>query len=298
MKTGLAKFLYHTLAALGRPFGGLRPRSMYDVLGRIAYPTPKFSWVRNRWDSELFLSHSYHIDRNILLFGTYDEDLHRFLEQFLQPGMICFDVGANLGEMTLHMASKVKSTGMVYAFEPVPEVYQRLRLHVGKNNAENVIRTFPVALSNKNGSVVIHFCGRDADNQGLGSIVASSERSLPVSETVPALTLDEFVRREKVERIDLIKIDIQGAETAFLDGASQTLRELAPSLLVEISPEDLGGANKNSLDLVTQIENLGYNLYRIHNGKAGSRICSSSLSKTFKASNVVCMKNSGTEPPE
>ncbi len=66
------RFVYHTLITLGRPIGGIRPRRIYDTLGRKAYPTPDFHWTRDHWGIELNLSHHFHIDRNILIMCDYD----------------------------------------------------------------------------------------------------------------------------------------------------------------------------------------------------------------------------------
>ena len=67
-----ARPLFRAACAVGRPFGGIRPRRIYDWLGRLAHPVAEFDWRRNRWGDELYLSPHYHIDRNILIFGTYD----------------------------------------------------------------------------------------------------------------------------------------------------------------------------------------------------------------------------------
>lgn len=62
----------------------------------------------------------------ILLDGTYDPVMHRVIERRISPGMVCMDVGTKLGEVALHMARRTGAAGAVYAFEPVPHVYQRL----------------------------------------------------------------------------------------------------------------------------------------------------------------------------
>src|SRR6185295_9346680 len=147
----LFRILFQLLCLIGKPFGGIRPRRIYDYVGRRAYPTPEFSWRRNRWGSELCLSPSFHIDRNIIAFGCYDLDLHRLLERLVRPEMICLDVGANLGEMTLQMAQKTGAGGRVYAFEPFPAAYERLKNHIQRNSLEKIVRAFPLALSNRAG---------------------------------------------------------------------------------------------------------------------------------------------------
>ncbi len=83
--SGFYRALYHTLITVGRPFGGIRPRRLYDILGRKAYPTPAPAWTTNRWGAELLLSHHYHLDRNILIHGDYDHDLHLLFRRASSP---------------------------------------------------------------------------------------------------------------------------------------------------------------------------------------------------------------------
>ena len=224
--SAIARLLYHTAVALGRPFGGLRPRRIYDILARRAFPTPQLQWSRNKWGHDLLLSPYYHIDRNILILGTYDADLHNALERLLQPGMTALDVGANLGEIALHMAARVGPTGQVHAFEPVPAVFTRLQQHITRNGLENILHPHPIALSDQTGQTEIAFADPSADNQGLASITNLTEKAGPLRTTIPTMTLDDFVAQHQIQRIDLIKIDIQGAEPRFLTGAEKTLKRL------------------------------------------------------------------------
>jgi hypothetical protein len=105
------RLLYEIACIIGRPIGGIRPRRIYDILGRRIFTKPEFAWHRNRWGDELFLSPYYDIDRQILIFGTYDPDLHAIIEHLVKPGMICCDIGANIGEVALHLAHRVQPGG-------------------------------------------------------------------------------------------------------------------------------------------------------------------------------------------
>ncbi len=288
----ICRWLFWLLCAIGRPFGGIRPRRMCDRLGRLAYSKPEFAWVRNRWGAELYLTPFYHIDRNILAFGCYDPDLHRLLEQLLRPGMVCMDVGANLGEMTIHMAARVGSDGVVYSFEPVSRVRERLRKHVERNRVETIVRIIPAALSNQTGRTQIHCADASADNQGLASIVQPGSNALPLTEEVETMRLDDFVAREGVRRIDLMKVDIQGAEPFLLEGGARVFQTLSPDLLIEISPKDLRHARETSRDLIAKIEAYGYSVYRTRRGRIGDRIRAARVGTSFHAPNVFCTKRS------
>ena len=286
----LYRALYQALCAVGRPFGGVRPRSLYDVLGRHAFPRAEYAWSRNRWGAELLLSPHFHIDRNILNFGCYDENLHLAIERQVQLGMVCFDVGANLGEMALHMAARAGANGAVFAFEPVPAVFQRLHQHIERNAAKNV-SAFELALSNQTGRCNIAAGDANADNQGLASIVNPGHAAAVATIEIETQTLDDFVKAHAIARIDVMKIDIQGAEAFLLEGGSGVFGSAqAPDLFMEISPDDLKGAGKNSRELCAMIESFGYSIFELKHGSVGQKIKASEVRPDFHATNVFCSK--------
>jgi FkbM family methyltransferase len=285
-----ARPLFRAAVAVGRPIGGIRPRRVYDWLGRLAYPSLEFHWRRNRWGDELYLSPHYHIDRNILVFGTYDADLHQAIEHLVQPGMVCFDVGANLGEVALHMARRAGSGGQVHAFEPAPPIFERLRLHVVRNRMQDVVHTHPIALSDRTGPCTIAFPGAEEDNQGLGSIANLGPKSGAARATASAMTLDEFVAEHGLTRLDLMKVDIQGGEPALLRGGRRTLTELGPDLLMEISPEDLRAGGSDSRELCRMLEEYGYRIHHLTGGRVGRRIHAGEVTPGFAATNVYCTR--------
>src|SRR4051812_23750848 len=94
------RMAFRALARIGRPIGGVRPRRMYNWLARRgfhSYRENDFVWQCDRWGSELKLSPFYLVDRDILVTGSYEEPLHRLIRDRVRPGMVCFDVGANIG---------------------------------------------------------------------------------------------------------------------------------------------------------------------------------------------------------
>ncbi len=286
----VARPLFRAACAAGRPIGGIRPRRVYDWLGRLAHPVAEFDWSRNRWGDELYLSPHYHIDRNILIFGTYDADLHQAIENLVRPGMVCFDVGANLGEVALHMARRVGPGGQVHAFEPAPPIYERLRLHVERNRLGDVVHAHPIALSDLTGPCTIAFPGAEQDNQGLGSIVNLGPKSGAARATAAAMTLDEFMTDRGLTRLDLMKVDIQGGEPALLRGGRRTLTDLAPDLLMEISPEDLRAAGSDSRELCRMLEEYGYRIHDLKGGRVGRRIHAEDVTPGFAATTVYCTR--------
>src|SRR5262249_16951212 len=110
----------------------------------------------------------------------------------------------------------------------------------------------------------------------------------------PTTTLDDFVRFERLERLDLVKIDIQGAEPLMLEGGSWTLTNYRPDLLMEISPADLKGCGKNSIDLVRQVQVLGYEVFELRrSGKIGSRVTAHEIASDYYKNAVLCRRKAG-----
>src|SRR5262249_15003458 len=148
--------------------------------------------------------------------------------------------------------------GTVYCFEPVPHLYDRLCRHVKHNGLEGTARPQRLALSDSPGVLPMAVADPFCSNQGMGSITSRPPRDLNNRIEVEAMTLDSFAARERLERLDFIKIDIQGAEPLFLKGGMDTLRKLKPDLLMEIEPKWLASLGMTGQDLLRQVSDLGY----------------------------------------
>lgn len=286
---GVYRGLYKLLVAAGKPVGGVRPRRIYDWLGRRAHTEAEFEWFKNKWGANLLLSPYFHIDRNILAFGCYDADLHQAIENLVKPGMVCIDAGAHFGEAALHMSLKAGQKGTVIAFEPEPMIYERLIKHAERNEKKMRLCTVPMALSDRNGTATLFAVAENEDNQGLNSLVHSRPQ-LGRKIEIQMTTLDAFAKQQKLERLDLIKVDIQGAEIRFLRGAHDTLRKYSPDLLIEISPDDLKASGKTSRDLCDLLQVYGYEIFHMKQGKVGARIDPQKVKPDFSAPNVYCSK--------
>jgi len=172
-----------------------------------------------------------------------------YIRDFLKPGMVFVDVGANVGFFTLAAASIVGPTGRVIAYEPTPTVGKRLEENVKLNRFANVtIR--PVAVADKPGS--LHFY-ESADDPEANSVFGSGAHS-----EVPAVSLDS----EQLGKVDLLKIDAEGAEPLVLSGAKKLLAA-RPTLIIEVNPIALRQAGSSAEDLMAQISSCGYQVRTI-----------------------------------
>jgi FkbM family methyltransferase len=189
------------------------------------------------------------------------------------------------------MAKLAGPTGAVHAFEPAPPAMARLRKHVERNRLASIVHTHAIALSDQTGSCEMTFADVSQDNQGLGSIVDAGAKPGSMKTTVETMTLDDFVAEHSIRKLDLMKVDIQGAEVKLLEGGQRTFTELSPDLLMEISPEDLACMGKTSADLCRLIESYGYRIHHLtKSGTIGARIDASQVPPHFAATNVYCTK--------
>ncbi len=161
----------------------------------------------------------------VLYSGSFEATERDFVAAFLQPGMTVVDAGANVGLYTLAVCALVGATGKVYAFEPGRLTFERLRRNLDLNQCKNVVATH-VALSNTHEQMVLRMDPThptlDAHRfvQPIGTVI----RPTSTDEIVECQTLDGyFLAHEVVGTIDFMKIDVEGAELALLQGAERTL---------------------------------------------------------------------------
>jgi FkbM family methyltransferase len=184
----------------------------------------------------------------------------------VRPGDVAFDVGANIGIYTALLSRLCGPTGRVFTFEPVPDTYWRLRESLALNRCGNVI---PVqsAVCERDGTARInlfdaHFS--EWNSLGMPSMfnLDGSRISPHDSVEVPACTLDQFCAAEKIERVNFLKVDVEGFELSVFKGAERLLRERRVDFLCfEISQEPLKGAGVESRQVFQALEALGYSSY-------------------------------------
>ncbi len=289
---GLYRALFRAACGIGRPVGGLRPRRIYHWLAERGFDRDhiELAWHRDRWGNELLLSPYYFIDRHILAFGCYDAELHDYLEAHLKPGMICLDVGANMGEVALQMARLVGPGGRVYAFEPVDHVRERLRANVVRNGYEASVLVREEALLDREGPAEIRASLPTAANQGRASLIDDENAFLTQRLPVVTTTLDRFAARESLPRIDLVKVDIQGSEPRMIRGAEKSFERYGPDVLMEVAPWELRFEGMTGGDLIRQMEGFGYEAYRIAGADASERVTAEALPERGPARNLLFAK--------
>lgn len=205
-----------------------------------------------------------HIGSRLFWYGTYDPGLLAILDTLLRPGMTVVDGGAHMGMVTLFCARRVTETGRVYAFEPSPVMAERLRFNVELNRLEQVIvaevglddrprerRLYPPAAPMADGT------------WDLGLSTMTPEEPLPRGDLVLVTSLDYWVQENGLQRIDIVKLDVEGSELSALEGAESTLMGMRPILLVEMEWRTTGRAGYETQGISDHLWSRAYKLARI-----------------------------------
>ena len=214
--------------------------------------------------------------------GTYEVELQAALRELVKPGMTAYDVGANIGYISLILARLVGASGRVYAFEALPENVERLRENLRLNGVFDETLTPTSSLRSATSSTqerkmggkvaVISAAVTDragpvnflvGPSGGMGKAEGSAGRQDVVYQdtlTVAGISLDEFVFQQGYPAPQVIKIDIEGGEVLALPGMQRLLMEYHPLALLELhGPE-------SALAVWTTFQSAGYRICQMAPG--------------------------------
>ncbi len=202
-----------------------------------------------------------------LIHRTFDKAEFQAISQLVSDGDIAFDVGANTGEYSVLLSRQCGPAGRVWSFEPVPETYWRLRETLALNRCGNATAV-QAAMCDKAGTVLMNLFDpqySEWNTLGMPEMITPEGHTLSPGRSidVPSCTLDEFCHAEKIEKINFLKVDVEGFEHAVFRGASRLLQERrVDCVCFEISQAPLKGAKASSRSVFEILEEHGYWAYR------------------------------------
>lgn len=197
--------------------------------------------------------------------GEYEPETVVFFRSCLKKGMTVIDIGANLGYFTVIAAGQVGPAGKVFSYEPDPRNFNLLKKNIVTNGFKNV-RAILVALSDCPGTRKLFF----GDNQTTHSF--GDKKGTGQSESVITNTLDNSLKTLDCSKIDVIKMDIEGAEPLALEGMRETIAG-NPALIIifEFHPKAIKRLNHSPLEFLERFKELGFSLSLIDEDH-GSRV--------------------------
>jgi FkbM family methyltransferase len=217
--------------------------------------------LRCRWLDDLKFDLHLGNDLSLALFveGTYEPNEFAFLAERLRPGMTFVDAGANEGLYTLFGARRVGPQGRVLSVEPSTREFERLKSNVAANRLGNVLLV-RAALSDRVGTAMLQVAeNRHSGQNTLGSF-AYAIQLYEQSET-DVIPLDVLCKRHGIDRIDVLKMDVEGAELSILRGATSMLRRHPPIILFELFNRSLHQQQASTQEVVDLLLALDYKLY-------------------------------------
>ena len=199
----------------------------------------------------------------IFLQGKFEPSTARALERHVKPGFVVFDIGANIGAHTLHIGHLVGQQGHVYAFEPTQYAFGKLSRNISLNpDIVPIVAASQIMLADSDSEELEPMIYSSWPLDDAGEDLHGVHRAKPMStDGASVMSLDQFVTAQKIERLDVIKIDVDGHECSIFAGAQKTLADFKPTIIMELAPYVLEEAGTSLAQLLGLLENHGYALY-------------------------------------
>jgi FkbM family methyltransferase len=194
------------------------------------------------------------IQQQIYFLEFYDPQGINFLKKQLTKGDVFIDIGANIGCYSLIASKLVGENGQVYAFEAIKNIHERLVFNVQLNNLKNV--TIENKAVHEKTELLEFFVSRH-ENLGMSSIFHHDAES-GKTEKVNAISLDDYFSINKLNRVNLIKMDIEGAELFALKGMQSIISTYRPVVIMEICDDILQNTSYESIDIINYFNDLNY----------------------------------------
>ena len=203
--------------------------------------------IEARHGTILYNKNDIYIGKSIEKYGEFSYLEAKIFEQICKAGDVVIEVGANIGAHTLYL-SKLVGNGFVFAFEPQRLVFQNLCANLALNSISNVF-AYQEAVSNENGTIIIPECDFTKNNNFGGINIENTKNGT----TVNKQKLDNFLN--KIDRLKLLKIDVEGMEILVIKGAKELIDKFRPIIYIENDRQE------HSKELIELLWSLDYKMY-------------------------------------
>ncbi|WGV29221.1 FkbM family methyltransferase [Halotia branconii] len=223
--------------------------------------------IKMQDDSIIHLDLRSILEQKVFFSGEYDSGIMQMLSSILYPGIVIFDVGANIGLYSISLGKKLKQidgNSQIWAFEPVSSNFNRLANLVKVNQLTNIVYPVNTALGNQ--EETIQLCMVDEkNNSSTGNAFLLKESLINQHKPTcssPITKLDNLVEKYNISKCDIIKVDIEGAEMDFVLGGMNFLKKSRPIIYGEFNPYWVKHFGYSFVDVAELIIPLKYKLYQ------------------------------------
>ena len=228
-----------------------------------------FSWLYlNKWlkdvetktspiigNFKININTKNYIDACIYYLGDYEPNLKIHFKRLIKENDTVLDIGANIGFHTLYFAELTGVNGKVIAFEPIPINFKTLKNNVSLNNFPRIVLVNK-ALGNTNSQMNIHI-NEQTQNPGAFNLFEDGVRNT----IIECIKGDDYLQANSIEKIDFIKIDVEGYEYEVLKGLRQTISRFHPSIIFEYDRNYQLKINADAGLIFDFLKELNYNFY-------------------------------------
>lgn len=193
--------------------------------------------------------------RGLFLLRENIEDLMTYGDRFMKRGDVVIDGGANQGVFTTSFGCYVGPEGRVIGIEPMAYAVERVRANACLNGIEGWVDVVQAGLSDSAGMATLDL------TRGVGAASITNDYSGQETIEIETVTIDMLVNKHGLDRVDFIKLDIEGAELKALHGAAKTLEQFHPTLCLEIS---IGSGSDTEEAAHYHLLELGYQPFVFH----------------------------------
>ena len=205
------------------------------------------------------------IDLYIFLFGEFEVQTAAALRRIVRPGNCVLDVGANIGAHTLALAKLVGPEGKVFAFEPTEFAFNKLKAGLSLNpelsDRVSASQMFIGRSETKAAPSFIYSSWPLVEQSGLNPTHGGEAKTTTGTSVI---TLDQFCETAALDRVEVIKLDVDGYECDVLGGALETIRRCKPIFVMEIAPSALEERGTSVDALMECLVPFGYKLFSLN----------------------------------
>ncbi|MGB1646582.1 MAG: FkbM family methyltransferase [Crocinitomicaceae bacterium] len=223
-----------------------KPYELFEgIIKTVSFQNVKFELHIEDW-----------IQQNIYFLGAYERAELNLLYSHLSEDSVFVDIGANFGLYSLVASQKITNSGKIICFEPFPKNYAALKKNISLNSKSYIISE-NIALGDKKDELSLYY---QPTEKNLGMVSANFIENSKTIE-VDVMSFDEYVNENGIDKIDFIKIDVEGFENKVIIGMKKTLELFSPMILIEIFDE--GSINSNHHNAHDYLTRIGYSKYFI-----------------------------------
>ncbi|MBS4066033.1 MAG: FkbM family methyltransferase [Chitinophagaceae bacterium] len=195
-------------------------------------------------------------------FDMYEKDDSKMLFKLIKDGDTIFDIGANIGWYSNHLAKKFPNS-VIFSFEPIPETFNQIRANTELNGAMN-IKLNNLALSSKKEKLIFYY---SPTVTGASSSQNITENQNMTRLELEADSIDNFITTNSIPKLDFVKCDVEGAEYFVYQGGFETFKHHKPIVFTEMLRKWAAKFDYHPNDIINYFAQFGYNCYSVNKGK-------------------------------